>query len=81
MILTFIVGCEIAFWVAIGIGLVARYPLRRPRLGLLILASVPFIDLALLVATAAHLGSGATAGVEHGLAAMYIGFSVAYGLA
>lgn len=79
MILVLIVACEIAFWLAIGIGLVARYPLRRPRAGLLILASVPLIDLALLVATTAHLRSGATAGVEHGLAAIYIGFSVAYG--
>ncbi len=42
-------------------------------------ASVPLIDLVLLIATAAHLRSGATAGVEHGLAAIYIGFSVAYG--
>ena len=79
MIVSLIVACEIAFWVAIAMGLVARYPLRRPRLGLIILASVPLIDLVLLVATAAHLRSGATAGVEHGLAAIYIGFSLAYG--
>ncbi len=79
MILAIIVTCEIAFWVAIGLGLVARYPLHRPRLGLVVLASVPLIDLALLVATAVHLRSGATAGVEHGVAAIYIGFSLAYG--
>lgn len=79
MILSIIVVCEIAFWVAILAGLVARYPMRRPRLGLAVLAGVPLIDLALLVATAVNLRSGATAGVEHGLAAVYIGFSVAYG--
>lgn len=79
MIVSFIVACEIAFWVAIALGLVARYPLRRPRLGLVILACVPLIDLALLVATAVHLRSGATAGIEHGVAAIYIGFSLAYG--
>lgn len=79
MILAFIVACEVAFWVAIALGLVARYPLHRPRLGLLVLACVPLIDLALLVATAAHLRAGATAGVEHGVAAIYIGFSLAYG--
>ncbi len=79
MILTFIIACELAFWLAIAAGLVARYPLRRPRLGLALLASVPVIDLVLLIATAVHLRSGATAGVEHGLAAIYIGFSIAYG--
>lgn len=79
MIIAVIVACEVAFWVAIGLGLVARYPLRRPRLGLILLASVPLIDLILLVATAVHLRSGAVAGVEHGLAAIYIGFSLAYG--
>lgn len=79
MILAVIVACEVAFWVAILIGLIARYPLRRPRLGLVVLACVPLIDLVLLIATAVNLRSGATAGVEHGLAAIYIGFSVAYG--
>lgn len=79
MIVAFILGCEVAFWVAILIGMVTRYPMRRPRLGLAILASVPVIDLALLVATAINLRSGATAGVAHGLAAIYIGFSLAYG--
>ncbi len=39
----------------------------------------PLIDLALLIATAMHLRSGATAGVEHGVAPIYIGFSVTYG--
>lgn len=76
MIVVFILGCEIAFWMAILIGMVVRYPMRRRRLGL---ASVPLIDLALLLATAINLRSGATAGVEHGLAAIYIGFSLAYG--
>ncbi|MEO6880841.1 MAG: hypothetical protein ABI181_07830 [Mycobacteriaceae bacterium] len=79
VILVIIVTCEVAFWVAIALGLVARYPLHRPRLGLVVLASVPLIDLALLVATAMHLRAGATAGVEHGVAAIYIGFSLAYG--
>lgn len=79
MIISLIIACEIAFWVAIALGLVARYPMGRPRLGLALLASVPLIDLVLLAATALHLRSGATAGVEHGLAAIYIGFSLAYG--
>lgn len=79
MILGVIIICEVTFWVAIAAGLVARYPLRRPRVGLVVLALVPLIDLVLLIATALHLRGGATAGVEHGLAAIYIGFSLAYG--
>ncbi len=79
MIMIVIVACEIGFWAAVALVLMARYPLRRPRLGLIILASVPLIDLALLIATAVHLRSGATATSAHGLAAVYIGFSIAYG--
>jgi hypothetical protein len=43
------------------------------------LACVPVVDLVLLIATVVHLRSGATAEWAHGLAALYLGFSVAYG--
>ncbi|MET3921680.1 hypothetical protein [Arthrobacter sp. UYEF20] len=39
----------------------------------------PLIDVVLLLAVTAHLASGATASWHHGLAALYIGFSVSYG--
>ncbi|MEV4387565.1 hypothetical protein AB0J68_17910 [Micromonospora sp. NPDC049580] len=79
MVVAVIIGCEIAFWVLLGAGLVARYPLRRPRLGAALLVCVPLVDLALLAASVIDLRRGATAGVSHGLAAAYLGFSVAFG--
>lgn len=77
--IAFILGCEVAFWVVLALGLFARYVLHRPRLGIVLLICVPLVDVALLVATALHLRAGATADWSHGLAALYLGFSVAYG--
>jgi hypothetical protein len=79
MVLEIIIACEIAFWVVLGAGLVARYLLGRRRLGAALLILVPLVDLVLLVATVIDLSNGATAGFEHGLAAAYLGFSVAFG--
>jgi bacteriorhodopsin len=74
-----IVGSEIGFWVVLGTGLVLRYALGRPRAGAVFLALAPLVDLILLVVTVLDLRSGAPARTEHGLAAAYIGFSVAFG--
>lgn len=79
MILVAIVVCEVAFWVAILGGLVARYLLRRPRLGAGLLILAPVIDVILLALVAVDLLGGGTASWQHGLAAIYIGISVAYG--
>jgi hypothetical protein len=79
MLLLVIVAAEIGFWVLLAAGLVARYPLGRRRLGAILLASVPLVDVGLLVATVIDLNNGATADFRHGLAAAYIGFSVAFG--
>jgi hypothetical protein len=79
VVLTLIVVSEIAFWVVLLAGLVVRYPLRRPRLGAILLAGVPLTDLVLLVASILDLRAGATAGTSHSLAAVYLGFSVAFG--
>lgn len=79
MILIAIVACEVAFWVAILAGLAARYLLRRPRLGAALLVLAPVIDAVLLALVAIDLLGGATASWQHGLAAIYIGISVAYG--
>ncbi len=61
-------------------GLVVRYLLRRPRLGSVLLVCVPLVDLILLVASALdlHYGGG-EAHLAHGLAAIYLGVSVAWG--
>jgi hypothetical protein len=79
MLIAVIVACEIGFWVVLGAGLVARYLLGRRRLGAVLLALVPLVDLVLLAATVIDLSRGATADFTHGLAAAYIGFSVAFG--
>lgn len=74
-----IAACEIAFWVFIGLGLGARYLLRRRRTGMVLLATAPLVDVVLLVVTAIHLRGGAVATWQHALAALYIGFSLAFG--
>lgn len=79
MILAAIVGCELAFWVVLLAGLAARYLLRRPRLGAALLILTPVIDAVLLVLVTIDLLGGGTASWPHGLAAIYLGVSVAYG--
>lgn len=79
LILAVILACEIGFWVLIVAGLLARYVLRWPRTGVVLLALTPVVDLVLLAATVVDLRAGATASIFHGLAALYLGFSVAYG--
>lgn len=79
MLVGLIIACEVAFWVLLAAGLTARYPLRRPRLGAALLLAVPVVDLVLLAATLLDLRGGGTATVAHGLAAAYLGFSVAFG--
>lgn len=79
MIYAVIVACEVGFWLVLVAGLVARYALSRPRLGGAFLVSVPFVDLVLLAGSVADLRGGGEAGIGHGLAAVYIGVSVAWG--
>ncbi len=79
MLLVLLAAAEIGFWLLLLAGLVARYPLRRRRLGAVLLAATPLTDLVLLVAATLDLRAGATAGVAHGLGAAYLGFSVVFG--
>jgi hypothetical protein len=74
-----IIACEVGFWVVLLAGLVTRYGLRRPRIGAVLLACVPLVDLALLVFSIVDLRRGGHAGTGHGLAAVYLGVTVAYG--
>lgn len=74
-----IIICEIGFWVVILAGLVSRYLLKKEILGLFFLALTPLVDLVLLIATGMDLYNGAIATIVHGLAAVYIGVSLAYG--
>lgn len=74
-----IIAAEIAFWIAIIAGLVSRYVLKRNKLGFFFFLLTPVTDFALLAFTAIDLKNGATASFAHGLAAVYIGVSIAYG--
>ncbi|MGM7679686.1 hypothetical protein [Microbacterium sp. A94] len=75
-----ILACEIGFWVVLFGGLAARYLLRMKRLSTLLLLCVPLLDIALLSLIAWDLTvAGATADFAHGLGAVYLGFTVAFG--
>jgi hypothetical protein len=74
-----IVGCEVAFWVALLAGFAFRYLLHWGRVSRFFLWSVPLIDVALLAFTVLDLRSGTNATFAHGLATAYVGFTVAFG--
>ncbi|SFB45549.1 hypothetical protein SAMN05216266_11265 [Amycolatopsis marina] len=74
-----IVAGETGFWVLIVAGLVARYVFRLRRTGLVLLAATPVIDLGVLIAAVIDLAGGAEASWVHGVAAVYLGFSVVFG--
>lgn len=75
----FIAASEIGLWVLLGLGLGLRYLMRRRRASTVALALIPLLDVALVLATAVDLHPGAEAGATHGLAGLYLGFSVAFG--
>lgn len=79
MIYAAILASEIGFWALIAAGLIARYPLRRPTLGAALLALTPLVDLILLTTAVIDIRQGASAGPRHGLAAIYLGVSIAFG--
>lgn len=78
-LLGLIVACEVGFWLLLFTGLFARYGLRRKTMGSVLLFCVPLVDVVLLVATVVDLQRGAAATFAHGLAAAYIGFTIAFG--
>ena len=74
-----IVASEISFWLVIVAGLTTRYVLKKEKAGFFFLALTPIVDLLLLGFTFVDLKSGETATIAHGIAAVYIGISIAYG--
>lgn len=74
-----IIACEVGFWVVLLAGLVARYLLKAKTLSTVLLVCVPLVDVVLLAASVIDLRGGGQATVAHGLAAIYIGVSVAFG--
>ncbi|WP_328817217.1 hypothetical protein [Nonomuraea cypriaca] len=79
MILAILIGCEIGFWVLLGLGLACRYLWHRHRLSTVLLLSVPLLDVILLTAAVVDMRGGATADVRHGLAAAYLAYSIVFG--
>ncbi|MNI26929.1 hypothetical protein D3C73_806500 [compost metagenome] len=74
-----ILVCEIMFWVFVAGGLLARYFFHANKVSIILLICTPITDLVLLIATVLDLSNGATAHFMHGLAAYYIGMSIAFG--
>lgn len=74
-----IIGCEVAFWLVLLLSLAVRYLLKREVLSRWLLRTLPLIDLLLLVFTAWDLNAGSPATFAHGLAAVYVGFTIAFG--
>ncbi|MFD8226484.1 hypothetical protein ACFV16_20190 [Streptomyces massasporeus] len=79
MIVALIAACEIGLWVLLAAGLATRYLLKMPRTGLALLLCEPLLEVVLLVATALDLKNGADPNWTHGLAALYIGYTVGHG--
>lgn len=74
-----IIGAEVAFWVLLLLGLAARYLLKLRRMSTALLISVPLADVVLILLVAFDLSRGSEPTSIHGLAAVYLGFSVGFG--
>ncbi|MFE9427874.1 hypothetical protein ACFYNO_33520 [Kitasatospora sp. NPDC006697] len=79
MLIGLVVACEAAFWVLLAAGLAVRYLLGMRRTSVALLLGEPVLELVLLAVTAVDLQRGARPSWEHGLAAVYLGYTVAYG--
>ncbi|MGX1881303.1 hypothetical protein [Streptomyces sp. NPDC055287] len=79
MIVTLVIICEVGFWILLAGGLALRYLAKMPRAGAAVLLMEPMLEVVLLVVTAVDLKNGAEPDWKHGLAAVYIGFTVALG--
>jgi hypothetical protein len=70
---------EVGFWVLLVAGLTARYLLRARRLSTVLLLLVPVLDVVLVSASLVDVAGGSPPGLTHGLAAVYLGGTVAFG--
>jgi hypothetical protein len=74
-----IVACEVAFWLILLLSLVVRYILQRETASRRLLLSLPAVDVLLFTVTTLDLKAGRPATMAHGLAAAYVGFTLAFG--
>ncbi|MEU8251967.1 hypothetical protein [Nonomuraea sp. NPDC048916] len=79
MIVAILIGCEVGFWLLLGLGLASRYLWNRRRLSTALLLGVPLLDIVLLVASVIDMRGGAVADLRHGLAAAYLAYSIVFG--
>ncbi|RSS80151.1 hypothetical protein [Streptomyces sp. WAC06614] len=79
MVVTLIIACEVGFWLLLAAGLALRYLAGMPRLGAAVLLCEPALELVLLAVTAIDIKNGAEPSWTHGVAALYLGYTVAYG--
>ncbi|MEU2563385.1 hypothetical protein ABZ626_29195 [Streptomyces longispororuber] len=79
MIVTLIIICEVGFWLILAAGLALRYGAKMPRTSVAVLLCEPLLEVVLFVVTAIDLKNGAEPDWKHGMAAVYIGYSVALG--
>jgi hypothetical protein len=78
--LVWLIGAaEVGFWVLLGAGLATRYVLRARRLSTVLLLSVPVVDVGLVTASLVDVARGSVPAAAHGLAAVYLGFTIAFG--
>ncbi|TDV55059.1 hypothetical protein CLV71_103300 [Actinophytocola oryzae] len=71
--------CELGLWVLVGVGLSLRYLAGLRRASTVVLACIPLLDVALVVAVALDLHRGTPVSTIHGLGGVYLGTSVAFG--
>ncbi|WP_069160321.1 hypothetical protein [Nocardia altamirensis] len=79
MMVTIILACEAAFWIAAATGLLLRYVARWRQASTVVLAMVPLIDVALVTAVAIDVYNGAAVTGVHRLAGIYLGWTVVFG--
>lgn len=79
MVVAAIIACEVGFWVLLGTGLLVRYLHGYMRLSTALLLGVVVLDVALLAFTVVDLRRGAEPAPAHSVAAIYLGFTLAFG--
>lgn len=78
-IISLIIAAELLIWVCISLIIFSRYKLKNKPLSVFFFIWMIIINIILLILTAVDLKSGSTVTFAHGLAAIYIGISIAFG--
>lgn len=79
MILGAIALLEVLFWVFLVLGLLIRYALGWQKVSITLLILTPLTDFVQLILAFFDIANGSNPNFLHGMAAFYIGFSIAGG--